>query len=86
MGLPYSLDQSRVLDAKGNSDNLLTTEAPGVLAGPLVWSGADFKDNQAYTLQLNKEDIAEIDSALTSFKSQRTRQYWNRNLGRADVE
>jgi hypothetical protein len=39
------------------------------LAGPLVWSGADFKDAQSYTLQLDEKDILEIDNALNEFKS-----------------
>ncbi|CAM1502688.1 Fc.00g074640.m01.CDS01 [Cosmosporella sp. VM-42] len=70
MGLPYSLEKTRVLGVDRNlGDNLLTKESPGVLAGPLVWSGPDFKGNQAYTLQLNEDDLVEIDDALANFKT-----------------
>jgi hypothetical protein len=39
------------------------------LAGPLVWSGADYQGDQAYTLRLSGEEAKEVDSALASFKS-----------------
>ncbi|KAG4253318.1 hypothetical protein FPRO03_07278 [Fusarium proliferatum] len=39
------------------------------LTGPLVWSGADFQGDQAYTLRLSGEEAKEVDSALTSFKT-----------------
>ncbi|KAM0292031.1 hypothetical protein ACHAO9_003594 [Fusarium lateritium] len=39
------------------------------LTGPLVWSGADYQGDQAYTLRLSEEEAAEIDSALASFKT-----------------
>lgn len=39
------------------------------LTGPLVWSGADYREDQAYTLRLSGEEAKEVDSALASFKS-----------------
>ncbi|TFA99817.1 hypothetical protein CCMA1212_008265 [Trichoderma ghanense] len=42
---------------------------PAALKGPLAWSGADFEDEEKYTLQLRDEDTEEIDAALQSFKS-----------------
>lgn len=39
------------------------------LAGPLVWSGADFKYASSYTLQLDDDDVLEVDNALAEFKS-----------------
>lgn len=44
-------------------------DLPGLLTGPLVWSGADFKDQDSYTLRLSIEDLKEIDAALEAFKS-----------------
>ncbi|KAH7242242.1 hypothetical protein BKA59DRAFT_513755 [Fusarium tricinctum] len=49
------------MPVKGSSNAALT--------GPLVWSGADYKGDQAYTLRLSEEEAAEIDSALASFKN-----------------
>ncbi|KND89360.1 hypothetical protein TOPH_05967 [Tolypocladium ophioglossoides CBS 100239] len=45
------------------------SEIPGILTGPLVWSGADFKDQDSYTLRLSSHDIKEIEAALETFKS-----------------
>ncbi|KAG5744718.1 hypothetical protein H9Q70_012588 [Fusarium xylarioides] len=39
------------------------------LTGPLVWSGADYQGEQAYTLRLSGEEAREVDSALASFKT-----------------
>ncbi|KAJ4166222.1 hypothetical protein NW765_007449 [Fusarium oxysporum] len=39
------------------------------LTGPLVWSGADYREDQAYTLRLSGEEANEVDSALASFKT-----------------
>jgi hypothetical protein len=50
------------MPVKGSSNAALT--------GPLVWSGADYQGDQAYTLRLSEEEAAEINSALASFKSQ----------------
>ncbi|KAH6889704.1 hypothetical protein B0T10DRAFT_404277 [Thelonectria olida] len=42
--------------------------AQAALTGPLVWSGADFKDVQSYALQLEENDILEVENALNEFK------------------
>ncbi|PNY29040.1 Uncharacterized protein TCAP_01040 [Tolypocladium capitatum] len=42
---------------------------PDILTGPLVWSGANLKDRDSYTLRLSTEDIKEIEAALATFKS-----------------
>ncbi|UKZ69733.1 uncharacterized protein TrAtP1_010737 [Trichoderma atroviride] len=44
-------------------------ELTDVINGPLAWSGNDFKSEEAYTLQLHKEELQEVDAALQSFKS-----------------
>ncbi|POR31577.1 Uncharacterized protein TPAR_08235 [Tolypocladium paradoxum] len=48
--------------------NMAAPELPDILKGPLVWSGADFKDQDSYTLRLYIEDIKEIEAALETFK------------------
>ncbi|EGR44728.1 uncharacterized protein TRIREDRAFT_69791 [Trichoderma reesei QM6a] len=45
------------------------SELQVAIKGPLAWSGADFEDGEAYTLQLHDEDIEEINAALQSFKA-----------------
>ena len=69
MGVSYNIGKVHGLDVDKLGDNLSVKNSPEFLTGPLVWSGADFKNTQAYTLQLSEEDIAEIDNALESFKS-----------------
>lgn len=71
LGYPYSLEKNHGLDGDNLANNLFTKASPDFLTGPLVWSGADFKGNQAYTLQLSEEDVVEIDNALSHFKSQK---------------
>ncbi|KAL2670592.1 hypothetical protein Neosp_014380 [[Neocosmospora] mangrovei] len=39
------------------------------LAGPLVWSGAEFQGDSTYTLRLSEDEVAEIDNALANFKT-----------------
>ncbi|KAH7247062.1 hypothetical protein B0J15DRAFT_469120 [Fusarium solani] len=39
------------------------------LAGPLVWSGAEFQGDSTYTLHLSEDEVAEIDNALANFKT-----------------
>ncbi|EEU42130.1 uncharacterized protein NECHADRAFT_50968 [Fusarium vanettenii 77-13-4] len=39
------------------------------LAGPLVWSGAEFQGDSTYTLRLSEDEVAEIDNALAKFKT-----------------
>lgn len=46
-----------------------TNSSNAALTGPLVWSGADYQGDQAYTLRLSGEEAEEVDSALASFKS-----------------
>lgn len=41
---------------------------PKVLHGPLVWSGADFKDEREYVLRLGDAEKAELAEALRYFK------------------
>lgn len=69
--LPYErkLDAAQGVDANSAGD-LFVKQSAGTLTGPLVWSGADFRDNQSYTLQLSKDDVLEIDNALAEFNSQ----------------
>lgn len=50
------------------SKNMMS-ELQVAIKGPLAWSGADFEDGEAYTLQLHDEDIEEINAALQSFKA-----------------
>ncbi|KAH7152810.1 hypothetical protein EDB81DRAFT_648748 [Dactylonectria macrodidyma] len=68
MGLPYGPknDTTQVVDTYTSGEDLVKGSA-GTLAGPLVWSGADFKDDRAYTLRLGHEDVLEIDNALAEF-------------------
>lgn len=47
------------------------SELTEMINGPLVWSGEDFKSEEAYTLQLHKDDLQEVDAALQSFKSKK---------------
>ncbi|KAI5458504.1 hypothetical protein BGZ63DRAFT_492075 [Mariannaea sp. PMI_226] len=54
---------------KVKHDQISSSElAATALAGPLVWTGADFKESQSYTLQLDKNDLLEIDNALAEFQ------------------
>ncbi|KPM37822.1 hypothetical protein AK830_g8729 [Neonectria ditissima] len=66
--LPYDhkLDPVQDVDAD-NAGDLFAKQSANALAGPLVWSGADFKDAQPYNLQLSKDDVVEIDNALAEF-------------------
>lgn len=43
-------------------------ELPAALTGPLVWTGVTFAEGEDYVLQLGKNDVEEIDSALQKFK------------------
>lgn len=56
-----------------NSDlagtSVKASSSPDALAGPLVWSGAEFQGDSAYTLRLSEDEVAEVDDALASFKS-----------------
>lgn len=54
------------------SKNMMS-ELQVAIKGPLAWSGADFEDGEAYTLQLHDEDIEEINAALQSFKGKTIR-------------
>ncbi|KAL6856324.1 hypothetical protein J3F83DRAFT_448804 [Trichoderma novae-zelandiae] len=45
------------------------SDLPAAIKGPLAWSGADFEDEEKYTLQLRGEDTEEIDAALQNFKA-----------------
>ncbi|KAK7414352.1 hypothetical protein QQX98_006794 [Neonectria punicea] len=67
--LPYDHKRDPIQDVNADSAaDLFVKQSAGKLTGPLVWSGADFKDNQPYMLQLSKDDILEIDNALAEFK------------------
>ncbi|KAL7809491.1 hypothetical protein V8C26DRAFT_423159 [Trichoderma gracile] len=47
----------------------MMSKLQAVIKGPLAWSGADFEDEETFTLQLQGKDIEEIDAALHGFKS-----------------
>lgn len=78
LGYPYSLEKNNGLDGDNLGNVLFTKASPDFLTGPLVWSGADFKGNQAYTLQLSEEDVVEIGNALSHFKSQKHHETYTR--------
>lgn len=63
----------QAVDTNITADRFIKVSA-GTLAGPLIWSGADFKDDHLYTLRLSHEDVLEIDNALAEFKSQNPKQ------------
>ncbi|KAF7563594.1 hypothetical protein G7046_g508 [Stylonectria norvegica] len=68
-GLPYSFAKNQAPGVVPDAVvDLSLKDSPDLLTGPLVWSGADFKGNQVYTLQLSIDEIAEIKDALASFK------------------
>lgn len=60
-----------VIDAAAPRPKQAMSELTDVINGPLAWSGDDFKSEEAYTLQLHKEELQEVDAALQSFKSKR---------------
>lgn len=68
MAFPYEPKSGSIQVADTNiaADRFVKVSA-GTLAGPLIWSGADFKDDHPYTLRLSHEDVLEIDNALAEF-------------------
>lgn len=42
---------------------------PAVVAGPHVWTGAEFEDESKYAMQLSEAEVFEIERALSFFKS-----------------
>ncbi|KAH6975284.1 hypothetical protein BKA56DRAFT_633980 [Ilyonectria sp. MPI-CAGE-AT-0026] len=69
MALPYEPKSGTIqgVDTSIAADRFVKVSG-GTLAGPLIWSGADFKDDHPYTLRLSHEDVLEIDNALAEFK------------------
>lgn len=70
MAFPYEPKSGLIQAADTNiaAERFIKVSA-GTLAGPLIWSGADFKDDHPYTLRLSHEDLLEIDNALAEFNS-----------------
>lgn len=70
MALPYEPKSGTIQGADTSiaADRFVKVSG-GTLAGPLIWSGADFKDDHPYTLRLSHDDVLEIDNALAEFKS-----------------
>ena len=64
-----------VVDIDGQDVTL--TSLPGSLTGPLVWSGADFKSQDLFTLRLSTDNISEIEAALNTFKGTITVQIYH---------
>lgn len=60
-----------IIDAAATGPKETMSEPTAVIKGPLTWSGDDFKEKEAYTLQLHKEELQEVDAALQSFKCKR---------------
>ncbi|KAK6445132.1 hypothetical protein FP744_10001380 [Trichoderma asperellum] len=58
-----------IIDAAAARTKETMSELTNVINGPLAWSGDDFKDEEAYILQLHKEELQEVDAALQNFKS-----------------
>lgn len=57
-----------IIDAAAARTKETMSELTNVINGSLAWSGDDFKDEEAYTLQLHKEELQEVDAALQNFK------------------
>lgn len=66
------LEQTPVT-ATRTTDVATLVENPSPLSGPLVWSGADFHDSNAYTFKLSPEDVDEIEKALQEFKCMKSK-------------
>lgn len=60
-----------IIDAAAARTKETMSELTNVINGPLAWSGDDFKDEEAYILQLHKEELQEVDAALQNFKCKR---------------
>jgi hypothetical protein len=65
------LEAMNSIDAAAPRPKQTMSELKDMMNGPQAWSGGDFKDEETYTLKLDKKGLQEVDAALQSFKSKR---------------
>jgi hypothetical protein len=65
------LEAVNPIDAATPRPKQTMSKLKDMMKGPQAWSGDDFKDEETYTLKLDKEGLQEVDAALQSFKSKR---------------
>lgn len=76
--IDYQIDEAKYLARSQARSKAAGLEAavpsgwPKTLRGPLVWTGADFSNENEYVLRLGHTEKAEIQAALEHFKSRDT--------------